>query len=379
MLRILLVGGGTGGHVYPLVAVAEELKNQEAQKGIDLELLFLGEGNFFQEAAKSGGYNFKTILAGKLRRYPSLLNLIDVFKIPVGFLQSLWHIYWFMPDVIFAKGGYASVSPALVAKIYFIPLYIHESDSMPGLANRILGRLAVKIFTSFQISSAYFNSSKVTLVGNPVRKDLISGNREEALKSFGFEANKKTIFIYGGSQGAQKINNAILEALVMMVNNGWQIIHQCGTGQYNAVKSETDRIIKEGEGSYAESIKRSYKYFAFMDARQLASAYALCDVAISRAGAGSIFEIATLGKPAILIPLSTDSSRGEQINNATELARHGAVMIEEENLTPHILISQVMYLLKPENYEVISQNIKNFAMPEAATKIASAILVNPKL
>ena len=369
-MRILLVGGGSGGHVYPVIAIASALKERSG----DVELMLLGDDKFMRQAAQENGIKFRSILAGKLRRYFSFLAILDIFKFPVGFLQSLWHIFWFMPDAVFAKGGYVSIMPALVAKLYFIPLYIHESDSTPGLANKLLGRLAYKIFISFQITSAHFNQSKTVLTGNPVRKELLSGDRQTAAKLFGLSTDKKTIFVYGGSQGSQAINKMILESLVMMVGKGLQIIHQCGLGQYDAVKSEVDRIIKEGEGSYADSVKQNYKFLAFFNTQQLAAAYALADVVVSRAGAASIAEIAMLGKPAIFIPLSTKASRGEQVTNAVELAKYGAITIEEENLTPHIVISQIEYLLRPEKYQEVSQKIKSFAMPEAADKIADAIL-----
>ena len=376
MKRILLVGGGSGGHVYPVIAVANALKEKAAAGGAGLELLILGDDKFMRPAAQENGIKFRSILAGKLRRYFSLLTLLDVFKFPVGLFQSLWHIFWFMPDAVFAKGGYVSTMPALVAKLYSIPLYIHESDSTPGLVNRMLGRLADKIFISFQISAAYFNQSKILLTGNPVRKELLAGNKDEAAKLFDLKTDKKTIFVYGGSQGAQAINKMILESLVMMVSRGFQIIHQCGLGQYDSVKSEADKIIKEGESSYADSIKQNYKFLAFLNTKQLSAAYALADVLVSRAGAASIAEIAMLGKPAIFIPLSTKASRGEQVTNAVELAKYGAITIEEENLTPHIVISQIDYLLRPEKYQEVSQKIKSFAMPDAADKIAEAILMN---
>ncbi len=138
--RILLLGGGSGGHVFPLIAVANALKEKSQQTGLSLELMVLGEGKFMKTAAAEAGLNFKPILAGKLRRYFSPLTILDIFKTPAGFFQALWHVFWFMPDVVFAKGGYASLPGALVAKLYFIPLFVHESDSIPGLANRVLGK-----------------------------------------------------------------------------------------------------------------------------------------------------------------------------------------------------------------------------------------------
>lgn len=370
MKRILLVGGGSGGHVYPLVAVAEELKNQAQQKGLDLELLFLGEGVFFDEAVKEGGYNFKTIWSGKLRRYVSPLTLLDILKIPVGFLQSLWHIFWFMPDIVFVKGGAISFAPAIISRLYFIPLYIHESDSVPGLANRLVSKLAKRIFIAFESAAKYFDASKIEYVGNPVRKNILSGDKSQAMALFNLRQERKTVLVLGGSQGARAINNAILDALVVLVDK-FQIIHQCGQSQYNEVKAAVDKIIKEGESSYDAKVKDNYHLYPFFNSGQMAFAYAAADVIVSRAGAGLIFEIAYLGKPAILVPL-VNGSRGEQITNAFELAKFGAVVVEEENLTRNIILNQIEHLL--ENSALVSEKIKGFITTDAVSKIASFLM-----
>lgn len=370
MKRILLVGGGSGGHVYPVIAVANVLK----EKAGGAELMILGDNKFMRPAVMESGIKFRSVLSGKLRRYFSLMNFVDIFKFPVGLIQSLWHIYWFMPDVVFAKGGYVSVLPALVAKLYRIPLYIHESDSVPGLANRMLGWIADKIFISFQISADRLDASKTVLTGNPVRRELLTGDRNEAAKLFSLNPNKKTVFVYGGSQGAQKINDIVIESLVMMVGKDLQVIHQCGSGQYEIVKKSVDKFVKEGEGSYGDTVTQNYRLEPFLGLERIIAAYALADVIVSRAGAGSIFEIALLGKPAIFIPLSIKSSRGEQIINATELVKYGAVMIEEDNLTPHIFLNRIEHLLKPAIYLTVSEKIKGFAVPDAAEKIATALL-----
>ena len=370
--RILLLGGGSGGHVFPLIAVANALKEKSQQTGVALELMVLGEGKFMEKAATDIGLVFKPVMAGKLRRYFSLLTVLDIFKMPVGFLQALWHVLWFMPNIVFAKGGYASLPGALVAKLYFIPLFVHESDSVPGLANRILGKLAKTVFVSFNSSQKYFKSGKTVLTGNPVRKALMAGNRLAALQNFNLNPARKTILILGGSQGAQKINQIILDSLVLLVKD-FQIIHQCGESQLQLVKTELEKIIKEGQGEYADAVKANYKLYPFFGEKELATAYAASDIIISRAGANSLFEIAMLGKPVILIPLF-HGSRGEQLSNAEELAKFGGVYIEEENLTPHIIISQINNLLEPEKYNLISQKLKTFAMPDAADKIALALL-----
>lgn len=370
--RVLLLGGGSGGHVFPLVAVADSLKERATAAGIPLELMAMGEGAFLKNACAERGLTFKPIITGKVRRYFSFLNFLDIFKIPFGILQSLWHLFWFMPDVVFSKGGYASIPGAFVSWLYRIPIFIHESDSVPGLSNKLIGSMARAVFISFKSAEKYFKPGKSFLVGNPIRKDLLSVSREEAIRLMQLSPDKKTVLVIGGSQGAEKVNRILLDSLVMM-SAQFQIIHQCGHGQFKAVKAEADRLIKEGEGKYAENIKQNYKLFPFLDNKQYAASFAVADIIVSRAGAGSIFEIALFGKPAILIPIM-NSSGGHQLQNALEFSKYGAVYIEEENLTPNILINQIESLLKPETYQIISEKIKAFASPDAADKIAAALL-----
>src|SRR3989338_11448062 len=154
--RILLVGGGSGGHIYPLVAVAQALREKASAGGIDLKLIIMGASGFIERAAEENKIPYTIIFAGKFRRYSSFQNIFDFFKIPVSFIQSFWHIFWFMPDIVFSKGGYDSIAPIITAKIYFIPVFIHESDSVPGLANSILGKIADKLFISFKTADKYF-------------------------------------------------------------------------------------------------------------------------------------------------------------------------------------------------------------------------------
>ncbi len=368
--RILLIGGATGGHAYPLIAVAQALRERAQQQGIDLKLLIIASGDLIEKAAAEQSIPFKRITAGKLRRYFSFLTVLDVFKVPISFIQSLWHVFWFMPNAVFSKGGYDSVAPGLVAWLFFIPLYIHDSDAVPGLANRFMARFAKAIFISFASSAAYFKGAAV-LVGNPVRKELFSGTRSLALEFFRFSADKKTLLILGGSQGAQEINNVILASLVDLTKE-YQVIHQCGPGQYDAFGKEVERLTTEGEGSYAGAIRANYRLTPFLDAKELALAYAACDLIVARAGS-SVFEFAMAGKPVIVIPLANSGS-GHQLANAMEFSKYGAVIVEGANMTPHILLNQIQLLLEPERFAQVSQQIRSFAAPDAADKIASAII-----
>jgi len=370
--RVLLLGGGSGGHVFPLVAVAKALRGRAVEAGLNLDLMVIGEGKFIAQATTENGLPYKAIMTGKLRRYFSPLTLLDILKMPVGFFQSLWDLFLFMPDVVFAKGGYASIPGALAARVYMIPVFAHESDSIPGLANRILDGWAKKIFISFPSSEKYFKLGKTIITGNPVRQNLLGGDRNAAMQKFGLSTERKTVMVIGGSQGAQKINQMMLDTLVLMVKD-FQIIHQCGESQYEAVRTEVDKLIKEGEGEYADALKTNYKLYPFFSEEDMALAYVASDIIISRAGAGSLFEIAALGKPAIIIPI-THSTSGHQMTNALEFAKYGGVVVEEENLTPHIIISQINNLLEPEKYNSVSEKLKSFAVPDAADKIASLLL-----
>jgi len=370
--RVLLVGGGSGGHVYPLIAVANALKIQAGQKNINLDLMLIGDGGFAEDAARKNGISFRKILAGKFRRYYSVLSFLDILKLPLGFIQSLWYVYLYMPDVIFTKGGHVSFLPAVVGSIYRIPVYTHESDSVPGLANRLIARMARKIFISFPKSEKYFNGNKAVLTGNPVRKELFGRDTSRALESFKLAAGKKTILVLGGSQGAQKINDIILKSIVKLVKE-YQVIHQCGDSQFQGVKEEVAKIIKDGEENYGQLITDSYRLYPFFNSEDLSLAYAAADIIISRAGSGSIFEIAYTGKPAIVIPIS-ESAGNHQFHNAVALGEFGGIVIDENNLTVNILLNQIGSLLQADQYQNTSNRIKDFARPDAADHIAEVLL-----
>jgi len=370
--RIALLGGGSGGHVYPLVAVAQELQKQSVERGVSLELQFWGEGSFLEREAKNIGISYKNIQASKWRRYFSIYNFIDLLKIPIGFIQSLFYVWLFMPDAVFVKGGYASVIPAIVSKIFMVPIFVHESDAIPGKSNLLVSRLARKIFISFESSGAYFNPAKTLITGNPVRSEITGMSKEEALNFFGFSSSRPTVFIIGGSQGAQIINKIIIEGLLGLLKD-FNVIHQVGEKNLGFIKSQTENIIKEGERSsmdYEGLVKNFYKFFSVLNVEEINYAYSASDVVVTRAGAGSLFEISMLGKPVIIIPI-LNSASNHQFANAEELKKYGATVIEEPNLTTHILSDQIKETYK--NRDGISQRIYQFANPNAAKMIASEL------
>ena len=364
-MRILFTGGGTGGHIFPIVAVARELRKIQS----DLELFYIGPSDFDLQPLIAENIKVKVILAGKFRRYFSIYNFIDIFKILLGFIQTFWYLYILMPDVIFSKGGYGSVPVVIIGWIFRIPILIHESDTIPGLANKLAGKLAKRIGVSFEVTKKYFSAKKTALVGNPIRIELTKGNKEEGRKIFKIKSNDPVILIMGGSQGAQSINAIILEILLELLKK-YEIIHMCGSKNYSQIK-KLAILNKQKKGSILEK----YHLFPFLYEEQLKHAYAVSDLVISRAGSGSIFEIAACGLPSIIIPLPWSSS-SHQKENAFAFAKSGAtIVIEEVNLTPHILLERISYLIShPELRKKMSECALKFATPEAGEKIAKGLL-----
>ena len=366
-MRILLTGGGTGGHITPLIAVAQELKKFSREKNLpNPELLFLGPDSFSKELLAKENIKMKTILAGKLRRYFSLLNFLDIFKFPVGLIQALWHVFVFMPDIVFAKGGFGSVPVVMASRLFRIPVLLHESDIIPGLANRFLSRFAKKIAVSFSSALNYFPSAKTALIGSPIRNDIIGGSAEQARQIYGLTGGKPIIFIFNGSQGAQPINEKILQILPQLLQK-YELIWQTGTSNFNQVAKET----KQANGSILSNCHLA----GFMDENQIAAAFAAASLVIARAGSSTIFEIAACGKPSVLIPLPTSAS-GHQRENAFEYAKTGAaVVIEQTNLTPNLFLNEISQLINnPELLAKMSACAKSFAKPDASRQIAEEIL-----
>ncbi len=373
--RVLLVGGGTGGHVYPLIAVARAVNAQAQQQGLKVDMVLLGDGEYARRAAKESGIRYSSIIAPKIRRYASAAHALDMFKVPIALVQSLWKLFWYMPDVVFAKGGYTCAFPTLAARFYRIPVYLHESDSVPGLANRILAKRSKLVFTAFPSADQYFQQmKKPTLqVGNPVRTQLAGVDHTAALGALQLDISRKTILITGGSQGAQQLNDVVMNALVQMVQRGYNIIHQTGDKNFIAVKAAVEQYMTEGKESYAPLIAAQYRVYAFLNESDMATAYAAADIVITRAGAEALSEIAYLGKPCIVVPLA-GSANDHQAANAAEIARFGAVVVDGANVSPQLMLQQIERMLDPTVWADISQRIKAFAKPDAADAIARILL-----
>lgn len=362
-MRIVLTGGGTGGHIMPLISVARKIK----EKRPDSEFIFIGpKGDMEKKMMDAENIPTKGVLAGKARRYFSFRYIADILKVPAGVIQALWHLLFIMPDAIFSKGGYASLPVVIAGWIYRIPIMIHESDSNPGLANSVLSKFSERVAVSYPEAEKYFPASQVVVTGNPLRDDIASGDAEKARRDFSLTDTRKTIFIWGGSLGARSVNNKILDILPELLKK-YQIIHQTGYSNFEEVTHKAGELgIKEG--------REGYHALPFIG-EELKDILAVSDLVISRAGSSSISEIAANAKPCILIPLETAANDHQRMNAYNIAKIGGCVVMEEANLGASMLLEKIGEIL--ENDELrrkLSDNIKTFYHPDAAERIADGIL-----
>lgn len=319
MKKIVLTGGGTAGHVTPNIALLPYLK----EAGYEIEYIGSYTG-IEKELIEKEGITYHGISSGKLRRYIDIKNISDPFRVIKGISQAKKLMRTLRPDVVFSKGGFVSVPVVLAAKSYKIPVVIHESDLTPGLANKIAFTGASKVCCNFPETIQYLPEGKAVLTGSPIRKELLSGNKENALKETGLDGTKPIILILGGSLGSVCINNAVRAILPTLLEK-YDVIHMCGKGHLDESLNETKGYVQ-------------YEYIGEI----LADVLAAADLVISRAGANSICEFLSLAKPNLLIPLSKAASRGDQILNANSFEKQGySLVIEEESLTNETLLAGI--------------------------------------
>ncbi|MEK7574713.1 MAG: UDP-N-acetylglucosamine--N-acetylmuramyl-(pentapeptide) pyrophosphoryl-undecaprenol N-acetylglucosamine transferase [Patescibacteria group bacterium] len=367
-MKILFTGGGTGGHFYPIVAVAEAVNKISKEKRLLApELYYMADEPYDKRALFDNNITFISMPAGKLRHYFSLLNFLDIFKTAAGVIKSLWKVFRIYPDVIFGKGGYASFPALFAGKILRIPVVIHESDSVPGRVNLWAGKFAQDIAVSFPEAANYFDAAKTAYTGNPLRQEILNLQSSGAHEFLKIDKSIPTILIMGGSQGSKLINEAILQILPELVEN-FQIIHQTGADNFAEVSKAAGVIL-------SKIVKKDrYKPFDYLNDLGMRMSAGVSSLVISRAGS-TIFEIAAWGLPSLIIPI-TDSNGDHQRKNAFNYARSGcAVVIEEHNLTSHLLLSEITSLMSsPERLNQMKEGTKNFARRDAAEVIALKLL-----
>ena len=362
-MRIAIAGGGTGGHTSAGLAVAAILPAL-----VTVELHWIGSrGGVEARRVPEAGIAFHAIPAGKLRRYWDWQNVPDLlFRVPAGLIASRRLLRRLRADLLFATGGFVSLPPAIAARSLGIPVVVHEQTSVPGLANRIVGRLARRVLLTFPPPPrAVFPPGRVRVTGNPLRPELTRGSRDEGLRLLGFRAEAPVVYVTGGAQGANRINRAVGEALVPLLERA-QLVHQCGD---NPETRDRDWLRQRAQALPAD-LRARYALRPHVGS-ELAHVYAAADLVVGRSGAGTVNECCQLGRPALFIPLP-GTSGDEQTANARLVERAGgAELLPQASLTPARLVEAVGELLGDRGrLSVMGERARTLAVPDAARRIA---------
>jgi UDP-N-acetylglucosamine--N-acetylmuramyl-(pentapeptide) pyrophosphoryl-undecaprenol N-acetylglucosamine transferase len=371
-MTIAFTGSGTGGHFYPNIAIAEAVRDIARERRlIEPRLYYLAPTPFDEQALLEQGIAYQKIPAGKLRRYASWRNIVDPFITLWGYLACLVALFRIYPDVLISKGGYASVPAVLAAKTLGIPIIVHESDSKPGRANLLASKLAARVAISFDDSIRYFPEkvrTKIARTGIPLRKGIAQLEPEGAVQELGLDPSVPTILIIGGSSGSERINETVLAALPELVSFA-NVIHQTGKANFATVEGTSKVVLMK------DAHAQRYHPFAYLSALSLRRAASAASLIVSRAGATAIAEISLWRRPAILIPIPEDVSHDQRLN-AYSYARTGAaIVLEQANLTPHVLASEARRVLfDPQLAATMGQAGASFSDNDAARLLAEAAI-----
>jgi len=360
----MLVGGGTGGHFYPLMSLAESLRESQTNP----ELYYMGPHPYDVTALNAHGIIYVQCPAGKRRKYASIHNFLDFFKTLYGFFVAVLKLYSLYPDVVVSKGGYTSVPVVLAAAFLNIPIVVHESDVLPGTANALAAHFARYIGVSYEESLSKFPAGKASLVGIPMRKELLEPALNNAQAELGIDNDLPVILVLGGSQGAERVNELILRTLDELLPH-FNLIHQTGEQSYNITLLSARELIAD------TTLIAHYHPTPFLTAATLNQALHVASLVISRAGSGSIHEIAAHGKPSILIPIPEEISHDQRTNAYTYAKASGAVVMEEHNLTDGLLRAEIDRIMQNEElYASLVTGARSFARTNAAHELTEIIL-----
>ncbi|MDD3888071.1 MAG: undecaprenyldiphospho-muramoylpentapeptide beta-N-acetylglucosaminyltransferase [Patescibacteria group bacterium] len=360
-MKILLAGGGTGGHIMPILAIVKQINR--IKPGVQFLWIGTKKGLEFK-IARENNIEFKAVLAGKMRRYVSFWNIVDMIKFPLGIIQAYFKIKKFKPDVCFSKGGYVSVPTVLVCNHFKIPVLLHESDVVAGKTNLFMAKYANKIALGFEDGKQSFKdySNKIVVTGNPVRDEILSANRDTGFKDLKLNKDKPVLLIMGGSQGAQRINELIGLVLPKLLER-WQIIHLVGPEHGNQILGNFN------------ALENDYHVFKFLDGKKMGEALTVSTLVVSRSGANSLAEIAALGKAAILIPYPHAASNHQKANAQVYEKNNAAVILDEKGLTSEKLLIEINNLQNDKKkLEKMQLAMLKMSNKEANNKIATEIL-----
>lgn len=380
-MRVVLTGGGTGGHLTPLIAVARALQ-RAAETGAsgdggsaepELELLYLGVvTDIDRSALETAGIPYRHVPSGKIRRYMSgaPLTIVDLlFRLPFGVLRALRVLFFLMPDVVFSKGGYGCIPVVIAAWVYRIPILLHETDAAPGLANLRLARYASAVALGFRGAERWFPPDKTFVAGTPVRETFTHlPDQATARQRLSLHDRKPVLFVTGGSQGAQRVNTAVLAVLPQLLSRA-QVLHQVGERNLPAVREFAEKDLR-----HLPDVA-DYHVFGFLAEEEMALAFAAADLVVSRAGGTALAEIAAAGRASLLIPLH-GAAQQHQWENAYVFREEGAAFVlDETNLTPALLLATVERALGvPQDLRLMGERVRSLSRPRAADELAATLV-----
>ena len=371
-MRIVLTGGGSGGHFYPLIAVAAAIEELCKERTLlEPSLYYIGPEPFDKVALQEHDITYKASPAGKLHRHHGLLNVLSVFPTTIGIIRSIFQLFQLYPDVIFSTGGFAAFPTLYAARILRIPVVIYDADATPGRVSLWAAKFALWIGLAHPDAAEKFPlkvRDRIARIGHPIRREIVTRAKEGAHEFLKLDPSIPTLFIMGGSQGARAINEVVLDTLPTLLSN-YNVIHQVGAANLTDIANLSTVVLKDTP--HAER----YKVFGLLNTFALRMAAGVTSLVIARAGSGTIFEIASWGLPAILVPIPEEVSH-DQTENAFSYARAGAcVVLEQHNLTPHLLVAEIDRLMgDPSQRAAMAQAASAFARPQAAQKIATVLL-----
>lgn len=355
--KFIISGGGTGGHIYPAIAIANEIKSRYPKA----EILFVGASDKMEmQKVPQAGYPIKGLWIAGIQRKITFQNAMFPLKLASSLIKSFGIIKGFKPDVVIGTGGFASGAVLKVASMLGIPTVIQEQNSFPGITNKLLSKKANKICVAYENLERFFPKNNLILTGNPVRQDLLSvkDKKEEALHYFKLDASKKTLLVLGGSLGAKRINQLIAKEMDWLLSQGLQIIWQCGKLYFEEYKQFNE--------------KDGVQVMSFIDRMDLV--YAAADLVISRSGASSVSELCLVGKPVVFIP-SPNVAEDHQTKNAQAIVdKNGAILIKENELDLQFEALFGALLNDKGKQESLSENIKSLALPNATKQIVDEII-----
>lgn len=359
-LRVIISGGGTGGHIFPALAIANAVKCLKPET----EFLFVGaEGKMEMEKVPAAGYRIEGLKISGLKREFSLDNLSFPIKVISSLIKAGKIIQKFKPHVAVGVGGYASGPLLYMAARKQIPTVIQEQNSFPGITNKLLAAKAIRICVAYEGMQKYFPEKKIVLTGNPVRKETvdIKSKREEAFRYFSLDENKKTILVIGGSQGARTINKSIASGLNIISDAGLQLIWQTGK-----------MFLPEAEKLVEQTGNNKLKPFDFIS--RMDFAYAAADIVLSRAGASTVSELCIIGKPSIMVPLPTAAEDHQTKNIMALVIKDAAIMVKDSEAQQKLVNEALALINNPDKQRMLSENILKMALPDSAEIIAKEVI-----